>query len=177
MVAFLYLGVKIVNAGQGCCSYHGGESGYCSNGSEVCRDGQLSPTCGCYSATPVKTYWWGFQSFTDYNAYYKARWDGIQEMYQQNLGRGFYSQDEGKLYSDTDKTKFEIQSEIVASPEHQEYLKKIAIKQQPVVIQPTSNQATQQNNSTDYTWWYIIGGVVVLYGGGVIYNWYSERKK
>ena len=33
-------------AGQGCCSWHGGQCG-CSAGQVVCCDGQYSPTCGC----------------------------------------------------------------------------------------------------------------------------------
>lgn len=37
------------NAGRGCCSHHGGESGACANGKSVCRDGSLSPTCRCYT--------------------------------------------------------------------------------------------------------------------------------
>lgn len=32
---------------QGCCSWHGGESGACYAGRLVCNDGKLSPTCGC----------------------------------------------------------------------------------------------------------------------------------
>jgi hypothetical protein len=33
-------------AGQGCCSWHGGQCG-CSSGRVVCCDGQYSPSCGC----------------------------------------------------------------------------------------------------------------------------------
>jgi hypothetical protein len=43
------------DAGQGCCSYHGGQS-YCdtSVGRWVCDDGTYSPSCGC-SYIPKKT--------------------------------------------------------------------------------------------------------------------------
>lgn len=43
------------DAGQGCCSYHGGQS-YCdtSVGRWVCSDGTYSPSCGC-SYIPKKT--------------------------------------------------------------------------------------------------------------------------
>jgi hypothetical protein len=34
--------------GSGCCSYHGGVCG-CSGNKAVCCDGQLSPSCGCFS--------------------------------------------------------------------------------------------------------------------------------
>lgn len=33
-------------AGQGCCSWHGGQCG-CASGRVVCCDGNLSPSCGC----------------------------------------------------------------------------------------------------------------------------------
>ena len=31
---------------RGCCSWHGGIYG-CRNGKILCRDGELSPSCGC----------------------------------------------------------------------------------------------------------------------------------
>ena len=37
-----------VERGSGCCSYHGGVCG-CSGGRAVCCDGQLSPSCGCFT--------------------------------------------------------------------------------------------------------------------------------
>lgn len=43
-------------AGQGCCSYHGGQS-YCdtSVGRWVCNDGTYSPSCGCTYIAPKAT--------------------------------------------------------------------------------------------------------------------------
>jgi len=42
--------ISPVSAGQGCCSWHGGESGACSSsGKEICNDGTESPTCTCSS--------------------------------------------------------------------------------------------------------------------------------
>lgn len=34
-------------AGQGCCSYHGGECGCSFSGHVQCCDGNTSPSCGC----------------------------------------------------------------------------------------------------------------------------------
>lgn len=34
-------------AGQGCCSWHGGECGCSASGRAICCDGTLSPSCGC----------------------------------------------------------------------------------------------------------------------------------
>lgn len=38
----------VVNAGRGCCSYHGGQD-YCDTtvGKWVCKDGTYSPSCKC----------------------------------------------------------------------------------------------------------------------------------
>ena len=47
--------VPNVDAGQGCCSHHGGQSFCGSSGYWICGDGTQSPSCGCYSA-PQKTY-------------------------------------------------------------------------------------------------------------------------
>lgn len=67
-----------VNARRGCCSHHGGVTGSCSNGRQVCADGSISPSCGCEnysysnsnsyygnSTTPTVTYVYGC---TDRNA-------------------------------------------------------------------------------------------------------------
>ena len=44
-----------LEAGRGCCSWHGGMSGQCSGGRVVCNDGTLSPSCTCRaSAQPAK---------------------------------------------------------------------------------------------------------------------------
>ena len=45
-----------VEAGRGCCSWHGGQS-YCdtSVGRWVCGDGTYSPSCGCARTIPTKT--------------------------------------------------------------------------------------------------------------------------
>lgn len=48
VVTFLYIDIKPVNAGQGCCSWHGGQD-YCDYdvGRWVCNDNTYSPSCGC----------------------------------------------------------------------------------------------------------------------------------
>jgi hypothetical protein len=52
---------------SGCCSSHGGESGFCAiNGHELCNDGTASPTCLCTQApppppppiVPIEGMWW-----------------------------------------------------------------------------------------------------------------------
>ena len=51
-----------IKAGKGCCSHHGGTAGCTANGTQICGDGTLSPSCGC---TPTITYIYGC---TDSNA-------------------------------------------------------------------------------------------------------------
>jgi cell wall-associated NlpC family hydrolase len=43
-----------MQAGRGCCSSHGGEGG-CSGGSALCKDGTISPSCGCQTKKAVDT--------------------------------------------------------------------------------------------------------------------------
>lgn len=44
---------SLVDAGRGCCSYHGGQD-YCSStGHWMCNDGTQSPTCTCSYTPPV----------------------------------------------------------------------------------------------------------------------------
>ena len=40
-----------VSARRGCCSWHGGVSGACRNGYQVCNDGTTSPSCTCSGGT------------------------------------------------------------------------------------------------------------------------------
>lgn len=40
-----------VQAQRGCCSHHGGVSGLCRNGKQVCNDGTTSPSCTCSGGT------------------------------------------------------------------------------------------------------------------------------
>ena len=40
-----------VYAQKGCCSWHGGVSGVCRNGYQVCNDGTTSPSCTCSGGT------------------------------------------------------------------------------------------------------------------------------
>lgn len=42
-----------VFAQRGCCSHHGGVSGSCSGGKQVCNDGSTSPSCTCNSQSSV----------------------------------------------------------------------------------------------------------------------------
>lgn len=51
-----------IEAARGCCSHHGGVSGCSSSGSQICKDGTISPTCTCI---PSITYIYGC---TDKNA-------------------------------------------------------------------------------------------------------------
>lgn len=48
LITILFFDVNSVNAGQGCCSWHGGQA-YCdrSTGRWVCNDGTYSPSCRC----------------------------------------------------------------------------------------------------------------------------------
>lgn len=49
LILLLFIIIPIsVQAGSGCCSWHGGESGDCtSNGKSICNDGTISPSCKC----------------------------------------------------------------------------------------------------------------------------------
>lgn len=47
---------NVVFAQRGCCSHHGGVAGCNSNGSQVCNDGTVSPSCTC---TPSVSYIYG----------------------------------------------------------------------------------------------------------------------
>ena len=44
-----------VQAQRGCCSHHGGVSGLCRNGKQVCNDGTTSPSCTCSGKTESTT--------------------------------------------------------------------------------------------------------------------------
>lgn len=169
-------------ASQGCCSWHGGESGRCSNGSEVCNDGTLSPTCGCYSAPALKTYSWHFQTYYSYSNYYQARWDDIQKMYHELLGRPFNSQTEGKIFTDqTDKDYYTIYSEISASDEHKQYLAKqtaktsanYQAKSSPVAEKPAQSSFWSK---LGYTFLFIIGGgwIILAFVWVGIYSLYKK---
>ena len=51
-ILLLILFVPInVSARRGCCSWHGGVSGACRNGYQVCNDGTTSPSCTCSGVT------------------------------------------------------------------------------------------------------------------------------
>lgn len=45
-----------VYARSGCCSHHGGVSGACRNGHQVCNDGTTSPSCTCSGGTSDSSY-------------------------------------------------------------------------------------------------------------------------
>lgn len=47
MLLLLFFLLDFVFAKRGCCSHHGGVSGSCRGGKQVCNDGTTSPTCGC----------------------------------------------------------------------------------------------------------------------------------
>lgn len=55
VVGFILLIVLLVpinvSARRGCCSWHGGVSGACRNGYQVCNDGTTSPSCTCSGGT------------------------------------------------------------------------------------------------------------------------------
>ena len=46
MIAVISLVSAPAQAGQGCCSHHGGECG-CVGGRDLCCDHTLSPSCRC----------------------------------------------------------------------------------------------------------------------------------
>lgn len=124
------------------------------NGGYHCHNGGYSvPTY-----TPPKVYFWD-KIYYDYSEYYKARWDGIQEMYREYLGRGFYTQEEGKLYVDSDKNKLEIMDAIMTSAEAQAYKAKQESKQ----VADTPVAKTDQVKDTDYTWIYWILGIGAIW--------------
>lgn len=53
-VCVVVLPLEVVNAGRGCCSWHGGESSSCTTtGRRICNDGTISPSCTC---TPSYVY-------------------------------------------------------------------------------------------------------------------------
>lgn len=55
VVGFILLIVSLmpvnIFAQRGCCSSHGGVSGACRNGYQVCNDGTTSPSCTCSSSS------------------------------------------------------------------------------------------------------------------------------
>ena len=55
VVGFILLVIFLVpvnvSARRGCCSWHGGVSGACRNGYQVCNDGTTSPSCTCSGGT------------------------------------------------------------------------------------------------------------------------------
>lgn len=57
LVFFFLITIDVVYARRGCCSWHGGVSGACRNGKQVCNDGTTSPSCLCEGGTSnVQTY-------------------------------------------------------------------------------------------------------------------------
>ena len=59
IIIVLLVSVIDTNAQRGCCSHHGGVSGSCRNGKQVCNDGTTSPSCTCYGgydSTPLLVY-------------------------------------------------------------------------------------------------------------------------
>ena len=58
VITFLF-STSNVYARRGCCSWHGGVSGSCRYGKQVCNDGTTSPSCVCeggYDTTPAIIY-------------------------------------------------------------------------------------------------------------------------
>lgn len=69
VISFLFM--PNVYARSGCCSWHGGVSGSCRNGKQVCNDGSTSPSCTCEdtsSNTENRTYVNYVYGCTDSNA-------------------------------------------------------------------------------------------------------------
>jgi hypothetical protein len=55
IIAFFLVMSDTGFAGQGCCSYHGGQD-YCgSSGKWMCKDGTESPTCSCSSSSTYES--------------------------------------------------------------------------------------------------------------------------
>ena len=58
-----------VFARSGCCSHHGGEKlGTCTNGMQVCNDGQVSPTCSCEGGSSTTSNYSNVYGCTNSNA-------------------------------------------------------------------------------------------------------------
>ena len=56
VIVILIVSVIDTNAQRSCCSHHGGVSGSCRNGKQVCNEGATSPSCTCYGgydSTPL----------------------------------------------------------------------------------------------------------------------------
>lgn len=51
ILLMIFLAPINVSAQRGCCSSHGGVSGACRNGYQVCNDGTTSPSCTCSGGT------------------------------------------------------------------------------------------------------------------------------
>ena len=47
IVILIIISITPVYAQRGCCSHHGGVSGSCRYGKQVCNDGTTSPSCTC----------------------------------------------------------------------------------------------------------------------------------
>lgn len=50
-VIYITIAATNVYARRGCCSHHGGVSGACRSGMQVCNDGSLSSSCECESVS------------------------------------------------------------------------------------------------------------------------------
>ncbi len=55
IIVLMLLFPASVFAGKGCCSSHGGVSGACRNGYQVCNDGTTSPSCTCSGGSTSST--------------------------------------------------------------------------------------------------------------------------
>lgn len=65
LVVVFFLGILSVYAQRGCCSHHGGVAGCSPYGRQVCRDGTLSPSCGC---VPPRVYGCTDSTADNYNS-------------------------------------------------------------------------------------------------------------
>lgn len=65
LIVVFFFGILSVYAQRGCCSHHGGVAGCSPYGRQVCRDGTLSPSCGC---TPPRVYGCTDSTADNYNS-------------------------------------------------------------------------------------------------------------
>lgn len=64
ILLIIFLAPINVYATRGCCSWHGGVSGACRNGYQVCNDGTTSPSCTCSGGTSSSSSSYSRQTYT-----------------------------------------------------------------------------------------------------------------
>jgi len=177
-VRIVALRIQSVEATSGCCSWHSGVCGCSSGGRQICCDGSLSPSCTCGSSNYVapKTYYWNGKSYITYSSYRQDKWNDIQDLYIELLGRPLYSQEEGNIYSNSEKSYYTIKTEIQLSDERQEYLDKNKPKINELPNYSETNTINNysddsQEEPVDNSGWYWVLGI----GGFWLVAWLYDK--